>query len=68
MIYANALLNAPLRLPLSLMVPAGWLLGWSFFYVLFAWLVLTLQSARHSEFRIGSNLRGIDFEVTVRVV
>lgn len=28
----------------------GWLLGWSFFYVLFAWLVLTLQSVNWPSF------------------
>ena len=61
----NTLSNVRLWLALSPLAPAGWLLGWSFFYVLFAWLVLTLQSARRSEFCIGSNLRGIDFGVGV---
>ena len=26
-----------------IILAAGWLLGWSFFYVVFAWLVLVLQ-------------------------
>eukprot|EP00435_Cladocopium_sp_Y103_P022845 s3165_g5.t1 len=34
----------------SALAQGGWLLGWSFFYVLFAWLVLTLQSVNWPSF------------------